>query len=93
MLEAAHLRPVADDGTNDPRNGLPLNAALHRAYDAYLFAFDPDTLDVLTVPGGPTIADLHITTPHLRGLSRPPHGEALRWRHQEWLKRNGLTTE
>jgi hypothetical protein len=90
MLEAAHLRPVAEDGTNDPRNGIPLNAALHGAYDAYLFSFDPDTLDVITVPGGPTLADLRITTPHLRDLPRRPHVEALRWRHAEWIKRHGL---
>ena len=90
MLEAAHLRPVAEDGTNDPRNGLPLNAALHRAYDAYLFAFAPDTLDVVTVPGGHTLADLRITTPHLRDLPRRPHPDALRWRYEEWKRRNGL---
>ena len=88
MLEAAHLRPVMDDGTNDPRNGLPLNAALHRAYDAHLFAFHPDTLDVVTVPGGPTFDDLRITTPHLRDLPRRPHTEALRWRYEAWLARH-----
>lgn len=90
MLEAAHLRPVAEDGSNDPRNGIPLNAALHGAYDAHLFSFNPDTLDVITVPGGPTLADLRITTPHLRDLQRRPHIEALRWRHAQWMKRHGL---
>ncbi|MFJ6705745.1 MULTISPECIES: HNH endonuclease [unclassified Streptomyces] len=90
MLDAAHLRPVSEDGTNDPRNGIPLNAALHRAYDAYLFAFHPDTLDVVTVPGGPTLDDLRITKAHLRDLPKRPHTDALHWRYEEWLRRSGL---
>ncbi|MEU9646911.1 HNH endonuclease signature motif containing protein [Streptomyces sp. NPDC048188] len=90
MIEAAHLRPDAEDGTDDPRNGLPLNAGLHRAYDAHLFAIDPETLNVATRPQGPTIDELGIVTPHLRELPRRPHVEALRWRYQEWKARSGV---
>ncbi|WP_369272576.1 HNH endonuclease [Streptomyces sp. R11] len=89
MIEAAHLRPDAVDGTDDPRNGLPLNAALHRAYDAYLFAIEPETLSVVTRPQGPTAEELGIVTPHLRELPRRPHAEALRWRYREWQSRTG----
>ncbi|MGQ4438078.1 HNH endonuclease [Streptomyces violaceoruber] len=89
MIEAAHLRPDADDGTDDPRNGLPLNAALHRAYDAHLFAIEPDTLEVLTRPQGPALEELGIVTPHLRDLPRRPHADALRWRYREWQLRTG----
>ncbi|MFJ9873113.1 HNH endonuclease [[Kitasatospora] papulosa] len=89
MIEAAHFRPDAADGTDDPRNGLPLNAALHRAFDAYLFSIQPDTLDIVTRPQGPTLQQLGISIPHLRGLTRRPHDEALRWRYAEWLRRHG----
>lgn len=89
MIEAAHLRPDADNGTDDPRNGLPLNAALHRAYDAHLFAIEPDTLNVVTQPHGPTLEELGIVTPHLHDLPRHPHVEALRWRYREWQTRTG----
>lgn len=92
MLEAAHLCPVAEDGTNDPRNGIPLNAALHRAFDAYLFAFEPETLEVVTRPGGPTLEEMGIATPNLRGLTRRPHQEALRWRYDQWMKDIGGTS-
>ncbi|WP_374101624.1 HNH endonuclease [Streptomyces sp. I5] len=34
MIEAAHLRGDADGGSSDARNVLPMNAALHRAFDA-----------------------------------------------------------
>ncbi|MEU4310937.1 HNH endonuclease [Streptomyces rochei] len=89
MIEAAHLRPDAEDGTDDPRNGLPLNAALHRAFDANLFAIEPETLNVVTRPQGPAIEELGIVTPHLRELPRRPHPEALRWRYREWQSRTG----
>ncbi|MFC9805141.1 HNH endonuclease [Streptomyces griseoaurantiacus] len=89
MIEAAHLRPDAEDGTDDPRNGLPLNAALHRAYDAHLFAIEPETLSVVTRPQGPTVEELGIVTPHLRELPRRPHTEALSWRYTEWQSRMG----
>lgn len=91
MIEAAHLRPVPDDGSDDPRNGLPLDAGIHRAFDANLFAIHPHTLDVVTRPGGPTIEDLRIKTPHLRDLARKPHREALAWRFETWSMRVGLT--
>ncbi|MER5862491.1 HNH endonuclease signature motif containing protein [Kitasatospora sp. NPDC002040] len=91
MLEAAHLRPDAANGSSDPRNGIVLNAALHRALDAHLFAIHPETLEVMTTPSGPTIAALGIKAPHLDRRGRLPHQEALRWRYESWLKANRLT--
>ncbi|MFD3541820.1 HNH endonuclease [Streptomyces sp. NPDC058662] len=87
MIEAAHLCPVAEGGSDDPRNGLPLSAGLHRAFDAHLFTIHPETLNVITRPGGPTAADLHITIPHLRDLIRKPQREALDHRYQTSLER------
>ncbi|MBB4931273.1 hypothetical protein F4561_002093 [Lipingzhangella halophila] len=87
MIEAAHLIPHAKNGTSDPRNGLPLNVALHRAFDANLFAIDPETLDVVVARDGPSIADLGIITPHLHDLAQRPHRKALEWRYNEWKRR------
>lgn len=84
MIEAAHLRPDADGGSADPRNGLPLNAALHRAFDAHLFGIHPDTLEVEVRPDGPTLAAMGITKPHLRDMAKKPHPDALRWRYDLW---------
>lgn len=89
MLDAAHFVPHSQNGSDDPRNGLPLNAALHRAFDAYLFAIDPNTLSVVTSGSGPTVQELGITTPSLRSLRRVPHLEALQWRYREWARRRG----
>ncbi|MER7673914.1 HNH endonuclease signature motif containing protein [Kitasatospora sp. NPDC096128] len=91
MIEAAHLRPSAKNGTSDPRNGLPLNAALHRAFDADLFAIHPDTREILVRPQGPTLAQLGIIKTHLDGLDKYPHRDALAWRHTQWLEKNKPT--
>ncbi|MGX7669124.1 HNH endonuclease [Plantactinospora sp. DSM 117369] len=86
MIDAAHLVPDAVGGTDDPRNGLPLNAALHRAFDAGLFAINPETYAVETRPDGPAAAALGIISSSIAGLPRKPHPDALRWRYEEWLK-------
>ncbi|NLU69582.1 HNH endonuclease [Streptomyces sp. HNM0574] len=88
MLEAAHLHPDAAGGSSDPGNGLLLNAALHRAFDAGLFAVHPETLAVETLPDGPGLADLGITTPSLP-RARAPHPEALRRRYDGWRRGAG----
>ncbi|GAA4869922.1 HNH endonuclease [Kitasatospora terrestris] len=89
MIEAAHLRPDAENGSSDPRNGLPMNAALHRAFDAHLFAVHPTTLHVMVRPQGPTLEELGITTPRL-ALPKLPHESALEWRYTKWLEKNKI---
>lgn len=86
MLDAAHLVPDAADGAADPRNGLPLNAALHRAFDAGLFAINPETLRVETRQGSYTLEDLGIRFDSLAAMPRKPHSEAIRWRYERWLQ-------
>ncbi|MFC1417920.1 HNH endonuclease [Streptacidiphilus cavernicola] len=90
MIEAAHLRPDADNGSSDARNGLPLNAALHRAFDANLFAIHPDTREILVRPKGPSLAQLGIIKTHLSDLAKQPHRSALAWRYDRWLEKNNL---
>ena len=42
VLEAAHIRPFADDGPHDVRNGLLLRADLHRLFDRGYVTVTPD---------------------------------------------------
>jgi putative restriction endonuclease len=86
MIEAAHVVDMQFDGTKDARNGLPLNAAPHRAFDKRLFCINPTALAGETKPGGPNLADLRITTPSLAGMARPPWTEALDWRYRQAWK-------
>ncbi|MFE7209320.1 HNH endonuclease [Streptomyces sp. NPDC057611] len=92
MVEAAHLRGDADGGSSDARNGLPMNAALHRAFDAHLFAINPDTLTAEARQDGPSLVHMGILHPKLT-LDRLPHSDALRWRYNEWLRCTGREGE
>ena len=40
-IDAAHIRGVADDGDDDPKNGLVLRTDLHRLFDAHLMSVNP----------------------------------------------------
>ncbi|MFI6254559.1 HNH endonuclease [Micromonospora zamorensis] len=84
MLDAAHLVPDAAGGSSDPRNGLPMNAALHRAFDAGLFAIRPDTLEVIVQPGL-AAEDLGIIVATIANLPKKPHPDALTWRYEWWI--------
>lgn len=86
MLDAAHIRGVGDGGSNDPGNALMLSGAHHRAYDANLFAIQPNTLEIVTRADGPTAAELGIRYASIRHLVKRPHPTALQWRweHSEW---------
>ena len=84
LLDAAHLIPKKDNGTDDPRNGIVLCALHHRALDAGLFCFDPDTLRLCYRENGPDAAALRITRADLHHLRKLPHPVALNWLMGNW---------
>lgn len=86
MLEAAHLRPRGERGTDDPRNGLVFCASHHRAFDSGLFTIEPDSLEIRYQEGGSKAQVLRIECDSLRHLPELPHREALRWRWDKWLE-------
>ncbi|MEV6477934.1 HNH endonuclease [Streptomyces sp. NPDC051657] len=89
MIDAAHLRGDSDGGSSHPLNGLPMNVALHRAFDAHLFGIHPESHEVHTLPKGPSLERLGITAPRL-SLAKMPHPVALTWRYRQWLTHNRL---
>ena len=60
LLEAAHIVPVADNGTYNPLNGIPLCTTLQNAFDASQFTFSPESLE-LVLAKEITVNDLGIT--------------------------------
>lgn len=60
-LEAAHLEPYADGGTNTLANGLLLRADMHTLFDLGRVAVDPETYSVILHPDlrMGSYADLH----------------------------------
>lgn len=85
--EAAHIRPVADDGPDSVRNGLALTGTLHWMFDHGLVSVDEDhglLLDQGRVPD--TILriihpDRRLVVPDIPDLR--PHPEFLRYHRRE----------
>jgi len=89
LLHAAHLCGKAAKGSDDWRNGLPLCATHHLAFDANLFAIDPDTLEIVLASGlDRDTLGVQGTLATIRGR---PHLDALRWRFEQFNK--GLPLE
>lgn len=84
VLDAAHIRPKKQNGSDDPRNGLVLCALHHRALDSRLFAIDPGTLKIHYKKSGPDAAALYIEYHSLEHLPKKPHKEALEWLWKRW---------
>jgi putative restriction endonuclease len=84
VLDAAHIVPDRHEGSYDPRNGLVLCAVHHRAFDAGLFAIEPDTLALHYRASGPDANSLRIERQTLTHLPKQPHQNALRWRWTRW---------
>jgi len=92
MLEAAHIRPVEQLGSDDARNGLVLCANHHRAFDEGLFSFDPDSLAVVFPHGGGDPQLLGISKYSLAHLGKPPHRHALAWSWEHCTGRSSKPT-
>ena len=63
LLEAAHIVPVANDGTDHPSNGIALCPTHHSAFDRHYFTFEPGSRKLI-LKEGKTKNELRIT----RGL-------------------------
>lgn len=84
LLQAAHLRGIADKGSDDWRNGLPLCANHHEAFDANLFAIVPEVLEIQVAPNV-TRESIGIHTERIEPLQNRPHPTALEWRYKQTL--------
>ena len=49
-LEAAHIVELKDGGEYDVNNGILLEANLHKTFDRYLWAINPNTLEIESNP-------------------------------------------
>jgi hypothetical protein len=85
LLDAAHLRPKGEDGSDHPGNGLVLRPTHHRVFDGGLFAVEPGTLRLDFKANGPDAERLGVRRPTFQHLSRKPHPEALRWQWDNWV--------
>jgi len=89
LLQAAHIVPVAEGGTDDPRNGLVLCANHHLAFDHGMVGICPDNFSIKTLVDADS-RDLGITEQDLGCLSARPHLKALRMRWEYRQGRKGI---
>ena len=82
LLQAAHLCPVEDGGSDDPRNGLVLCLNHHRAVDVGLIRVNPNSLRVLAA-NGHELASFRVERSSISHLAHQPETEALEW---HWTK-------
>jgi len=81
VIEAAHIVPVSNDGSDWGGNGLLLCRNHHALYDLGRWCLDPDDLEV--VPAfGHDLTTLQVQRSNLRHLKQAPDEDALRWRWQ-----------
>jgi hypothetical protein len=87
LLDAAHIGPKKEQGSDDARNGLVLCSNHHRAFDAGLCAINPDSLAIQCKDEGPSATALQITNASTTHLKKKPHKDALEWRWQQWQQK------
>ena len=87
VLDAAHIIPVANRGTESAENGLLLTASAHRSFDAGLWAINPETLKLETQPDGPNLKRLKIGIDDLKHLEDKLNREALEYRYKNLFLR------
>lgn len=79
LLKAAHIRGKRDRGSDDWRNGIPLCATHHDAFDAHLFGIDPLNGHLSCRPGIASV-NIGLRQSSISTLKAGPHRDALDWR-------------
>ncbi|MGC7153804.1 HNH endonuclease [Paenarthrobacter ureafaciens] len=83
LLQAAHLLSKSAGGSDDARNGLPLCANHHLAFDRGYWCIDTD-LKLHAQSNGPGLFDLAIPRNDLSHLPRQPHPQAISRVWTDW---------
>ena len=79
LVDAAHIIPVDEDGTDDPRNGLILCKNHHAAFDRNLFKINPDNFSINTEDNKINISEINLRTK----TGKMPHKKALEYRFEK----------
>lgn len=83
LLQAAHLLAKKDGGSDDARNGLPLCANHHLAFDRGYWCVGTD-LKLHAQSNGPSLFDLAIPRDNLSHLPLQPHPQAISRVWTDW---------
>ena len=84
VVQAAHIRPVADDGSDWGGNGIWLCRNHHALFDAGIWSVRPEDLAVVPADGY-DLSSLLMDQSDLKHLDAAPFADAVQWRW-EWFQ-------
>ena len=84
FLDAAHIIPVKDKGSDNKRNGLILCKNHHKAFDDGFFKINPNNLKIEIIKEDKNI--LNIKRDNLNHLINKPGKMYLEWRYKKYKK-------
>ena len=86
VIEAAHIIPVEDNGSDWDQNGILLCKNHHSLFDKGLWAIDPDYFEIIPLKNN-DLSKMQIHRSNIRHLEIKPAQEALIWRWNDFQKR------
>ena len=86
VIEAAHIVPVENDGSDWDQNGLLLCKNHHSLFDKELWAIDPDYFEIIPYKNN-DLSKMQIFRSNLRHLKVKPAQEGLIWRWESFQKK------
>jgi hypothetical protein len=84
FLEAAHIIPVRDKGSDNKKNGLILCKNHHKAFDDIFFKINPENLKIEIIKEDKI--SLKVTKDNIQHLTNKPGKEFLEWRYKNYEK-------
>ncbi len=86
LLIAAHIKPASENGTDDPRNGIPLCQNHHAAFEKCYFTIHPGSYEIVTRENGPSREELELVEEGIMKLKALPDRMALQWHYRRFLR-------
>lgn len=86
LLSAAHIKPASENGSDDPRNGIPLCQNHQAAFHKFYFTIRPGSYQIVTRENGPSGKDLEIEVEDISKLKALPDRLALQWHYKRFLR-------
>ncbi|QPN64476.1 HNH endonuclease [Synechococcus sp. CBW1004] len=83
VIEAAHIVPVSNNGSDWSGNGLLVCRNHHALYDLGRWCLHPQHLEVVPATGH-DLSSLQVIRSNVRHLRQSPDREALQWRWSRW---------
>ena len=86
VIEAAHIIPVEDNGSDWDQNGMLLCKNHHSLFDKGLWVVDPDYFEIIPFKNN-DLSKMQIHRSNIRHLKVKPAQEALNWRWNDFQKK------